>query len=189
MRMCVALCAGIVVAIMAMAMCAAEVPAGSQPASKPSQHLAGAPKLLQDMWQECLAFDKDLFSQCNVEYSRENKAMTIRYKVRNYEVYPLYRNGEYGDHLETVEAPQASGIMVTVLIREGSHTSGPRLYPVDAQRPYWKEYVNAYDSREKRNNVLVSIDYGRRKEKMVLPLERKLAALVKGFSDKAISEE
>jgi len=145
--------------------------------------LSRAPKIFRDIWALCLEQDKDGFLKCGVNYDPAEKRIVICRNLRGYKVYGRLMNGEYSEETEDVQAPGAGGIRITVSLRDNEYSGSAKL-PQTVQKPYWKQYTNALNSTDRKHHLMLSIEYGHKRQEDAVAVAKRLAELAsKSFGD------
>jgi hypothetical protein len=78
-----------------------------------------------------------------VRKSSGGRSLVVRYRTRDYIVYPRAKTGRFGDTLERHEGPDHDGVLIRAHVQPAGEAN-QALPPQTVRQPYWSTFLNAY---------------------------------------------
>ena len=99
---------------------------------------------------------EELFTKEGIkaDYEAQQDRLLVKYKVRDFRVYPVQEDGSYSEQLQTIPGPGGEGIWLQVQIVD---KPDPAEY---ADGPYWQRLRGTYFTTTRGRFLSVDLRYG-----------------------------
>lgn len=95
------------------------------------------------------------------------KSLVMRYKTRNYMIYPSDMTGHLGQDLVESEGPGDGGILMKIHVQKKGEVN-QAVVPQTLKRPYWTTYLNVYPVEGENKQLFVSISFRNTTDKKLI---------------------
>lgn len=90
--------------------------------------------------------------------SGNGQSLVVRYRTREYMVYPRAKTGRFGETLERQEGPDHDGLLIRAHVQPSGEVN-QAVVPQTIREPYWTTFLNVYPVRGTGKQIYLALSF------------------------------